>query len=56
VTIGARPAIALDDFGALSRRLLQYEFELAESCFRYLSAVKEELFMRSNEVAGGELA
>jgi hypothetical protein len=35
VTTGARASIALDDFGALSRRLLEYEFELAEPGFRY---------------------
>ncbi len=55
MTIRAWTAVVFDDFRTLPRRILEHTFEVVESGVRDFPAVKEELFLRSDEVARGEL-
>jgi hypothetical protein len=55
MTIRAWTAVVFDDFRTLPRGILEHTFEVVESDIRDFPAVKEELFLRSDEVARGEL-
>jgi len=48
-------AVVLEDFRTLARGILEHTFEIAQSGIRDFPAVKEEFFLRSDEVARGEL-